>query len=304
MLGRIDTFREIFESRGLELITPPVVQTLSEDELIQILPGVDGWIIGDDPASRRVLQAGKAGRLKACVKWGVGVDNVDFAACKDFGIPVTNTPLMFGEEVADIALHYVIALARQTFWVDREVRQGRWPKPAGISTSGKTAALIGFGDIGRATAHRLQAIGMEIMVYDPFAQINDEDRQRYTFHPWPQEVEKADFLVVTASLTPASRHMVNEETFRLAKPGLRVVNVSRGPVIRESALIEALQSGKVFSAALDVFETEPLPADSPLRQMEQCIFGTHNGSNTSDAVHRASMQAIRYLFDFLNLPKP
>ncbi|MCB0705298.1 MAG: phosphoglycerate dehydrogenase [Saprospiraceae bacterium] len=299
MLGQIESFRAIFESRGLELVTPNVVQTLSESELEEILPTVDGWIIGDDPATERVFIAGKAGKLKAVVKWGVGTDNVDFAACKRLGIPVINTPNMFGREVADIALHYLIGLARHTYEIDRGVRAGSWPKPAGISIYGRKAGVIGFGDIGRAVASRLYALGLEVQVYDPYSR---NENLPYLFEEFPNGMEHADFLVITCALTPETKEMVNAESIGRMKKGVRIVNVSRGALIDEPALIRALESGQVSAAALDVFEVEPLPMDSPLRRMNQCIFGTHNGSNTVDAVRRASLEAIQRLFGFLDIP--
>ena len=110
---------------------------------------------------------------------------------------------------------------------------------------------------------------------------------------------EADFLAFTCALTPANRHMLNAETLAKAKDGLRLVNVARGPLIDEPELIAALQSGKVYSAALDVFEVEPLHATSPLRSLDRCIFGSHNGSNTIDAVERASLRAIELMAGFL-----
>lgn len=301
MLRLIEEFRPEFEAKGIELVTPNVVQTMTEDELVEILPTVDGWIIGDDPATERVFTAGKKGSLKAAVKWGVGVDNVNFEACKQLGIPVTNTPFMFGEEVGSLAVHYVIGLARQTFLIDREVRAGGWPKPAGISLMDKTAAVIGFGDIGKSTARMLLAFGVNVNVYDPFANCTDEDEMKYRFYGFPDRLAEADFVVITCSLTPQTKQMINSESISRMKDGVRIVNVSRGSIIDEVALIQGLQSGKIHSAALDVFEMEPLPADSPLRSFDRCIFGTHNGSNTVDAVRRASKQAMKYLFDFLKI---
>ena len=300
MLGMIDTFRPIFEKHGVEVTAPKVVQTLSVEELKEIVPQHDGWIIGDDPANRAVFEAGKAGQLKAAVKWGIGVDNVDFAACKDFGIPIINTPNMFGGEVADIAVGYVIALARETFQIDDGVRQGHWPKPRGISLNGKTVALVGMGDIGSNTARRLIASGMSVICYDPVAQ-TPADLQHVQRAEWPNRAEEADFIVVTCSLTASSRHMVNGEAFAKAKDGVRVVNVGRGPVIDQLALEAALKSGKVHSAALDVFEVEPLPMDSYLRTHPRCIFGSHNASNTADAVVRTSEIAISNLMGFLGV---
>ncbi len=300
MLRMIDSFRPLFESKGVELSAPNVVQTLSVEELKELVPQHDGWIIGDDPATREVFVAGKAGQLKAAVKWGIGVDNVDFAACKDLGIPIINTPNMFGGEVADVAVGYVIGLARQTFLIDRGVRAGQWPKPAGISLSGKKVALLGFGDIGRNVAKRLLACGMSIQAYDPYYR-EYEGLEAVEPMTWPQGVESADFIVITCALTASSRHMLNEETLALAKEGVRVVNVARGPVIDEAALIQALASGKVHSAALDVFEEEPVPMTSPLREHPLCILGSHNASNTSDAVVRTSHIAIDTLYRFLGV---
>lgn len=298
MLGLIDEFTGPAAAQGFELVPAKVTQTLSQDELVALLPAFDGWIIGDDPATRRVFEAGKAGRLKAAVKWGIGVDNVDFAACKDLGIPVINTPQMFGGEVADIAVAYVVGLARQLFEIDRGVRAGGWPKPAGISLAGRTVGLVGFGDIGRAVARRLAACDMKIVAYDP-GNADDGGIPGVQRAAWPERVEEADFLVFTCSLNAHNRHMLNAGVLARAKAGVYVVNVARGPLIDEAALIAALQGGQVRAAALDVFEVEPLPADSPLRALPQCVFGSHNASNTKDAVRRASEEAMKRLFAFL-----
>ena len=300
MLGMIGAVRPFCEAKGIALTTPNVVQVLSVEELKELVPEHDGWIIGDDPATGEVFAAGRQGRLRAAVKWGIGVDNIDFAACKHLGIPITNTPNMFGGEVADMAMGYVIGLARETFAIDRGVRQGEWPKPCGISLAGKTVALIGFGDIGRNTAKRLAAADMKIIVYDPaITELKGQDGVAAA--KWPDRLEEADFLVVTCALTSSSRHMINQESLKRAKLGVRVVNVGRGPVIDEAALIEALENGHVHSAALDVFEQEPLPPHSPLRRHPQCIFGSHNASNTADAVARTSHIALNALCGYLGI---
>ena len=298
MLGMIDEFIPAAAALGFELVPATVAQTLSQEELVALLPGFDGWIIGDDPATRRVFEAGMAGNLRAAVKWGIGVDNVDFLACKELGIPIVNTPNMFGGEVADVAMGYIIGLARQLFLIDRGVRAGGWPKPAGMSLPGKRVGLVGFGDIGRSLARRLTAFGMGIVAYDPGVE-GDGGIPGVERAAWPERVGEADFLVFTCALTAANRHMLDADVLAMTKPGVYVVNVARGPLIDECALVAALQSGQVGAAALDVFEQEPLPVDSPLRDMPQCIFGSHNGSNTRDAVRRASHEAMEKLFRFL-----
>ena len=296
MLGAIATFEPMLVDRGFEVVAPKIVQTMSEDELVAIIPEFDAWIAGDCPVSRRVMEAGSTGRLRAIVKWGVGVDNVDFAAARELKLPVTNTPGVFGNEVADVALGYVIALARDTHVIDRGVRAGAWPKPAGLSLKECHAALVGYGNIGRAVAHRLLACGMSVVVYDPAAADLESGCE---LAAWPDRLETADFLVLACALTASSRHLVDADALRRCKPGVRVVNVSRGALVSETALVAALDSGHVYSAALDVFEVEPLPVASPLRSHDRCIFGSHNGSNTVHGVMRASRRAIDLLQDLL-----
>ena len=292
MIGLVDEFRGEFESRDIELIVPDFVQVMSEQALIDIVPTCDGWIIGDDPATARVLQAGADGRLGAAVKWGIGVDNVDFAAAKAANLKISNTPDVFGNEVADLAMSYVVALARETFAIDRAVRDGGWPKPAGISLAGRVVGLVGFGDIGRQLGRRLEVSGMHQVIYDPAVE---------SASTWPNQLAELDFLVFACALTDSNRHMFNASILPLLKPGLRVINVARGPLIDEGALLVGLTSGAVHSAALDVMEVEPLPMESPLREFPLCIFGSHNASNTRDAVRRTSELAMQKLFDYLGV---
>ena len=297
MLKMMPELESLIAQTGWQTHCPDVVQTLSEDELVEMLPQFDGWIIGDDPATRRVLSAGKQGRLRAAVKWGVGVDNVDFVAAKDLGLPVKNTPGMFGREVADVAMSYVTALARETFVIDRGVRAGQWPKPRGISLADKTVGLVGFGDIGRCFARRAVAAQMKIIAYDPA--FSPDPTVEAEAAQWPERIGECDFLVFCCALTPKNRHMLNAAALAAARPGVRVVNVARGPLIDTAALLDGLDSGRVHSAALDVMEIEPLPADDRLRSFERCIFGSHNGSNTKEAVWATSERAVSLLQEFL-----
>ncbi len=294
MIRSFDLMRHRFDDRNVEAHIPSVQQTLSVKELLTLVPECDGWIIGDDPATREVFAAGKGGRLRAAVKWGVGIDNVDREGAAELGIPVANTPGMFGSEVADIALSYMIALARQTFVVDRGVRAGGWPKPVGTSLAGKTAAIVGFGDIGRQLGRRLVACDVNVQIYDPFAQ--EAQTIPHRLLPWPAELDKADFIVLTCSLNAATRHIIDASSLARAKQDVLLVNVSRGALLNEADLEAALSSGLVAGAALEVFEMEPLPRQSVLRNFDNVIFGSHNASNTREAVIRTSHKAIDLLF--------
>jgi D-3-phosphoglycerate dehydrogenase len=227
------------------------------------------------------------------------VDNVDFVACRELGIPIAHTPGMFGAEVADVAVCYTIALARRLFVIDRRVRLGHWPKPVGLSLLNKVVALVGFGDIGRNTAHRLLACGMKLNVYDP--SYHPYGNISVTHLMWPDQIEGADFILLTCSLNHDNRGMINSDTLNRVKRGAFLVNVSRGALVDEEALISALNSGRLAGAALDVFEKEPVPAHSRLREIENVILGSHNASNTVEAIQRTSIRAMDLLFELMGL---
>tara|TARA_B100001142_G_scaffold294141_1_gene314152 strand:- start:2312 stop:3247 length:936 start_codon:yes stop_codon:yes gene_type:complete len=297
MLATKDQYLSRFKDLGIEVTCPNVTQTLSEDALIDILPDYNGWIIGDDPVTKRVLKAGKDGNLRALVKWGIGTDNIDFNACDELDLPIENTPGMFGDEVSDIAIGYLIGLARETFQIDREVRKGEWPKLRGISLRDKNVAIVGFGDIGSGIANKLIAFGMHSIIYDPY--VNQSKNEYFSFENWPERLSECDFLVFACELNQKTHHMLNQNTLSECKDGVRIVNVSRGGLINEIDLIDSLRSEKVYSAALDVFEKEPLQNDSELKSFDRCIFGSHNSSNTSEAVERTNDIAIKKILRML-----
>ena len=301
MLKNVKSFQNDFKDLGFEITAPEVIQTLSEKELMDLVPKHDGWIIGDDLVTFKILEAGKKGLLKAAVKWGIGTDNVDFDACKKLGIPITNTPGMFGAEVADLAMCYILGLARDAFFIDREVRKGGWPKPSGISLAGKTLGIIGLGDIGRNIAKRAKAHELDIVCWDPY--IKTFPKYVKVCEPFPSQIETCDFIVFACALTRENFHLLNDSILNLLKPGVRVVNVSRGPLINESTLLKGLESGKICSAALDVFEFEPIKKSNKFLVHPKCIVGSHNGSNTFEAVLRASYEAINLLDTMLKKKK-
>lgn len=302
MLGAKDYYEPIFKSMDWNPITPEFTQVMSEDHLCEILPQCDGWIIGDDPATRRVFEAGKAGRLRAAVKWGVGVDNVDLNACGDLQIPIANTPGMFGNEVADLALGYLLALSRDILTIDNHVRDGDWFKPQGQSLKGKIAGVVGFGDIGQKVCERLTAFGIEIIAWDPLS-VDGDNRDFLATPVWPERAGDCDFIIFTCSLNEQNRHMFNQDVVSKCKQGTSVINVARGPLIDEKALLQGLTTGVLTSAALDVFEVEPIAGDHPFLKMDNVILGSHNGSNTQQAVQRATSKAIALLDDFFKSDK-
>lgn len=295
MQNCMEEFRQEFDARGIEIVLPDVVQQPTEEELIATIGDFDGMIAGDDPLTARVLE--HARRMRIISKWGVGTDGIDKQAAREHGIQVTNTPGVFGAEVAEVALAYLVMLTRQLHTIDASVKAGRWFKHEGRSLNGKIMGIAGFGNIGQAVARRAQGFGMTAVAHDvaeaarpPAADLGVELVDR------DELFRRSRALVLCCSLTPETHHMVDARTLGLMPRGAYLVNVARGPLVDEAALVEALRSGQLQAAGLDVFEHEPLPADSPLREFDQCVFGSHNGSNSKEGVLRASERAVANLF--------
>lgn len=299
MQNCIDEFRPRLDERQLELVLPEIVQQPSEEDLIEIIGDFDGMIAGDDPLSARVLEHAK--RMRIISKWGVGIDGINLEAARTLGIPVVNTPGVFGGEVADIALGYVIMLARQLHRIDASVKAGGWFKHEGRSLAGKVLGVAGFGSIGQAVGTRGKGFGMRVVAYDvaDAAAVAAEDMGVEVLSG-DELFKQSDFLVLCSPLTSETRHMVNERTLGLMQPGSYLVNVGRGPLVDEIALVQALESGQLAAVGLDVFEEEPLPSSSGLRRFDQCVFGSHNASNTREGVLRTSARAVENLLQGLN----
>ena len=294
----IERYRDLLAEHDIEIELPPVVQRLGESELLEIIDRFDGVIAGDDEFTAKVLEKGK--RLRVVAKWGIGVDAIDLDAAKRLGIRVSNTPDVFADEVADVVIGYMILLSRQLHKLDQSVRSGGWVKIRGTSLRGRTLGVIGLGSIGQAVLRRAHVMGMSLMGFDvapvPISLVEETG----LFVVGLKELlQKSDFISLNCNLTPENRHMLGPNEFALMKTGVYIINTARGALIDEAAMLHALKEGKVAGAALDVFEQEPLPIDSPLRQFENCILGTHNSSNTTEAVMRVNETTIRYLLDGL-----
>lgn len=291
MLLHGDEFVARLAAVGVTADTPEVVQQLSEDELVAIIDQYDGTIVGDDPYTARVIA--KADRLRIIAKWGVGVDNIDLEAAAARGIRVMNTPGVFGDEVSDVTIGYAILLARQLHVTDARVRVGEWPKIRGFSLGGRTLGVVGLGSIGQAVVRRALAHDLRVLGYD----IAEAQRTRGAalgaeVGPLTALLARSDIVALCCPLTPATRHLMNASAFGMLRPGAYLINAARGGLVDESALVDSLRSGRLAGAALDVFEVEPLPSDSPLRTFPSVILGAHNASNTADAVARVNEMAL------------
>lgn len=298
MQSVVERFRPYFEENGIELFVPPVNERLEEADLLPIMGDIDGVICGDDRFTARVLDASP--KLKVISKWGTGIDSIDREACAQRGIAVRNTPNAFSEPVADTVLGYMLCFARNLPFMDKHMKAGVWHKINGRTLAECTLGVIGVGDVGKAVVRRASAFGMTILGNDPITPPADflqaHAVQMVSLHDL---LAQADFISVNCDLNPTSHHLINEATLAQCQPHAVLINTARGPIVKELALIQALQAGKLAGACLDVFEHEPLPKDSPLMQMDNVLIAPHNSNSSPRAWERVHHNTIKNLLDVL-----
>jgi D-3-phosphoglycerate dehydrogenase len=303
ILDAIDDYADVLAARDIAYDVADVDQQLDEPELLDRLPGYDGILAGDDELTARVIEA--CPQLKVVAKWGIGTDGIDFDAAEEHGVRVFNTPGAFADEVADTVVGYAIMLARELHHVDREVREGNWYCPRGISLAGRTFGVVGVGSIGSAVARRGDALGMDVLGHD-VRPIPEELRETTGIEPVGREAlfERADVVSLNCTLNEATAGMVDADALDRLGPEGYLINTSRGGLVVEDDLVAALEEERIAGAALDVFETEPLPPESPLAGMEGTILGSHNAQNTEEAVARVHDRAVANLIEGLTGERP
>src|SRR3989339_1370791 len=294
MQPMIDRFRPFFEENGVELFLPPINERLEELELLEIIQDIDGVICGDDRFTRKVLE--KAKKLKVIAKWGTGIDSIDREAAAELGIAVHNTPNAFTHPVADSVLGYILSFARKIPWITTEMRAGRWNKIPCVALNERTLGVIGVGNIGKAVIKRAIAFGMRVLGHDIIDVNVDFIRETGIKMVSKDDLLKAsDFVSLNCDLNASSYHLIAEREFLLMKPNAYLINTSRGQVIDEKELIKALQNKKIAGAAMDVFEFEPLPNDSPLKRMDNCLLAPHNANSSPEAWEHVHKNTIKNL---------
>jgi D-3-phosphoglycerate dehydrogenase len=295
-------FQPVFVHYGLDLLEPEVHERLSEEELLVYAGQFDGAICGDDRFTPKVLER-CAPRLKVISKWGTGIDSIDQQAARRLGVRVRNTTNAFTLPVADSVMGYILSFARHLPWMDAMVKSGRWEKLMGCSVSECTLGVVGVGNVGKAVLRRARAFGMQLLGNDIISIAPDfilENGVEMT--SLDDLLQRADFVSLNCDLNPTSYHIMNARTLSLMKPTAILLNTARGPLMDEPALVEALQAKKIAGAALDVFETEPLPVSSPLCSMQNVLLAPHNANSSPAAWERVHWNTIRNLLEGLGIP--
>ena len=292
---------EMLEEKGYEIIKNETGKPLNEKEMLILIKDADGIIIGIDKLNVEIIR--QTYNLKVISKYGVGVDNIDIKAATEQGIVVTNTPTANIDAVADITFALMLALARRIPEANRETKAGNWKKFIGTSVWRKKLGVIGLGKIGRQVVKRARGFEMEILCYDI---IQDEEFARQfgvRYVDLETLLKESDYITIHTPLNDATRDMIGYKELEMINENAFLINTSRGGIIDEKALYDALKNNKIKGAALDAYEKEP-PENSPLVELENIIMTSHNGAYTKEAINNMGIQAAQNLVDVLEGREP
>jgi D-3-phosphoglycerate dehydrogenase len=273
---------EAIRKQGGELV---IGDCNTEDDVIAQAKDAEILLLAWKPVlTLRVMDA--LPRCRLLIRWGVGYDMIDVQAATARGIAVANCPTYATEEVAEEAITLLMDCARRASWFHERMRAGQWP--SGMTNKiyrmkGRTLGIIGIGRIGSAVAWRARGLGLRVIAHDRY--LNDDAIRAKQVEPrtFEQVLSESDYVSVHVPLKADTRHLIDAKAFAHMKRGAIFINTSRGPVVDEAALIDALQSGQLASAGLDVFEQEPLPADAPIRKMEHVVLLPHKAAYSEES---------------------
>jgi D-3-phosphoglycerate dehydrogenase len=273
---------------------------LPKEELVKIVAPYDAIVVRSaTKITKEIIEAAKS--LKIVVRGGVGVDNIDVEAAKKAGVTVANTPAASSISVAELAVGHMFGLARFIPQASAMTKSGKWEKKAfeGNELYGKTLGIFGIGRIGREVALRAIALGMKVIAFDPFVKQSDIPAGlAVKMADFDTVLKDSDYVTLHLGLTPETKHMLSTAAFEKMKQGVRIVNCSRGGVVDENALAAALKSGKVHSAAVDVFEKEPIVPENPLLGLPNAVLTPHLGASTHEGQFRVGLEVAQKINEF------
>lgn len=292
---------QLLRDAGCEVVLSDPAGPLSVDQLLERLPGVGAVLASPDKFTSEILASDAAKSLKIISRWGVGYDSIDIPAATREGIVVAYTPGMLNETVADWAWALLLGIARRVHLGHQSVAQGNWQSTWGHDVAGKTLGIIGCGRIGQAVAKRASGFSMRVLGYDtqPGAAGNGIE-----YVSLDQLLRESDFVSLHAAFTPESRGLIGRDQLNLMKPAAYLINTARGPLVDDNALVEALKTGRIAGAALDVFNTEPLPAESILRTAPNLLLTPHQASFARETGERVSFAAAEAIVELQSGRKP
>ncbi|MBI0021516.1 phosphoglycerate dehydrogenase [Bartonella sp. W8097] len=290
---------QIFKDRGVEVDFKPELGK-DKEKLLEVIGQYDGLAIRSaTKVTEKLIAAAK--NLKVVGRAGIGVDNVDIPAASRRGIIVMNTPFGNSITTAEHAIALMFAVARELPAADKSTKAGKWEKSRfmGVEITGKTLGIIGCGNIGSIVATRGVGLKMKVIAYDPF--LSDARAKELGVEKVELDdlLKRADFITLHTPLTDKTRHIINAKTIAKMKNGVRLINCARGALVVEKDLVDALKSGKIAGAAVDVYEVEPPAADDPLFSLDNVVCTPHLGASTTEAQENVAIQVAEQMSDYL-----
>ncbi|MDF2984774.1 MAG: phosphoglycerate dehydrogenase [Eubacterium sp.] len=273
--------RAFLEQNGFEIIENPFQRPYTQDELLEIVEDLDAVITGMDEWNEELFKRG--GKIKSIAKFGIGVDNIDLIKAKEYGIKVSNAPASTNA-VAELVIGYIINLKRNIVRGDRICKAGCWDRIAGSEISGKNIGLIGFGKIPKLIAKKLYGFDANVFAFDKYPDYEWAEKYNVQMTGFDELLEKCDILSLHLPKMEETNHIINAGTISRMKDGAFFINTSRGALVDEEALYEALANKKLSGAAVDVFEIEPAMPDNKLFTLDNFICTPHWGSDTIETI--------------------
>ncbi len=295
VVNRSTVARDILTEHGFEVVSNPAGAALSRFMLLESIRDVDAAIIGTQLIDDEVLAG--ATRLRFVLKAGVGVDNIDLESAARRGVATGSMPGVNADAVADYTIGMMLAVGRRLLEADRCVREGRWERFPGIDLYGQTLGIIGFGNVGRRVARRVSGFEMKVLAYDPQFDSSVASQLGAEETTLEELLRAADFVTLHLPLVPETQKLLDRERLGLMKRSAVLVNTSRGGLLDEVALHEALVSGRLRGAALDVFDKEP-PTDLRLAELANVLLSPHNASYSEDSLRRVAVEAAEQVIAF------
>lgn len=273
--------KKLLEQNGFEIIENPYQRPYTQDELLEIVEDLDAVITGMDEWNEELFKKGK--KIKSIAKFGIGVDNIDLVKAKEYGIKVSNAPASTNA-VAELVIGYMVDLKRNIIRGDRICKSGSWDRIAGSEIMGKNIGLIGFGKIPKLIAKKLQGFDANVFAFDKYPDYETAKQYNVQITSFEELIKKCDILSLHLPKMEETNHIINSNTISQMKDGAFFINTSRGSLVDENALYEALVTGKLLGAAIDVFEIEPVLADNKLLTLNNFICTPHWGSDTIETI--------------------
>ena len=294
--------KRILQDAGCEIIENTSGRPFTAEELEELVGDVDGAIAGADVWSEQIFRA--ALKMKVLVRFGVGVDNFDLEAAKKYGITVCNRPGLNTTAVAEQAVALILGLTRQIVWLNKETKEGKWPRIMMHELKSCTVGILGFGSIGRNICEKLKVFSPVLIAYDKYVDEKEAERLGVEMVSFEEVLKRSDVISVNLPAVPETIGIINSQNITKMKNGVYLVNTARGSLVKEKDVAEAIRTGKIAGFATDVYAREPITRENPLLSSDRVIMTPHTSAETYENCETTSCVTAKIVLDVLRGREP